>query len=333
MYYSASNQQEVSAHKLRYIASMLGIGLIFYAAVSEIIVLGLKFGLKVCKNVWYSTHPDMVRSIYQFFSSQTGTWFLNLLIGLIAGSLTILLLKKTLHIKLKSFFKKPHDGAAYTMEGCFWFLGSNYIFSYITAYIILIITNLLGHKPYAPNFVVSTQNHWGILFNIVYAVIVAPILEEIIFRGFVLRSLQKFGNIFAILISSFLFGIWHGNLEQSLPIILSSIIFGYIAIKSNSIIPSMIAHIVNNLFGVTMNMLSQHMSQSVYHELYLCIIVVVIITSIILIWMRGVANLKIHDYNQSGLATSKRVITFFTSPAMVLFLIYIIYQFYQGIVG
>ena len=147
MYYSALNQQEVSTHKLRYIASMLGIGLLFYAAVSEIIVLGLKFGLKVCKNVWYSTHPDMVRSIYQFFSSQTGTWFLNLLIGLVAGSLTVLLLKKTLHIKPKSFFQKPYDCAAYTMEGCFWFLSSNYIFSYITAYICLLYTSPSPRDP------------------------------------------------------------------------------------------------------------------------------------------------------------------------------------------
>lgn len=48
-----------------------------------------------------------------------------------------------------------------------------------------------------------------------YASFLAPISEELIFRGFVLRSLRPYGKRFAILGSAFLFGLFHGNLLQT----------------------------------------------------------------------------------------------------------------------
>lgn len=44
-----------------------------------------------------------------------------------------------------------------------------------------------------------------------YASFLAPISEELIFRGFVLRSLRPYGKRFAILGSAFLFGLFHGT--------------------------------------------------------------------------------------------------------------------------
>ena len=48
------------------------------------------------------------------------------------------------------------------------------------------------------------------------AVIAAPVVEEILFRGIVLRSMRKFTPVWAaILISSVLFGVYHLNIVQA----------------------------------------------------------------------------------------------------------------------
>jgi membrane protease YdiL (CAAX protease family) len=43
----------------------------------------------------------------------------------------------------------------------------------------------------------------------------APVVEEIVFRGAILRGLERYGKWFAVLISALLFGVFHGNLIQS----------------------------------------------------------------------------------------------------------------------
>lgn len=79
-----------------------------------------------------------------------------------------------------------------------------------------------------------------------YAAILAPVSEELIFRGFVLRSLQPYGKRFAILGSAFLFGLFHGNLLQTPYAFLMGLVLGYAAAEY-AIGWSMAIHIFNNL--------------------------------------------------------------------------------------
>lgn len=62
-----------------------------------------------------------------------------------------------------------------------------------------------------------------------YASIVAPISEELIFRGYVQRSLARFGRKFSIFCSALLFGLFHGNLLQTPYAFLVGLILGYVA--------------------------------------------------------------------------------------------------------
>jgi len=62
-----------------------------------------------------------------------------------------------------------------------------------------------------------------------YASILAPVAEELLFRGFVLRTLRPYGKRFAILGSAFLFGLFHGNLLQTPYAFLMGLLLGYVA--------------------------------------------------------------------------------------------------------
>ncbi len=79
-----------------------------------------------------------------------------------------------------------------------------------------------------------------------YSSLLAPIAEEILFRGYVLRTLQPFGKRFAIFCSAFLFGIFHGNLLQTPYAFLVGLVLGYVTVEY-SIVWAMALHMVNNL--------------------------------------------------------------------------------------
>ena len=78
-----------------------------------------------------------------------------------------------------------------------------------------------------------------------YASILAPIGEELLFRGFILRSLRPYGKRFAILGSAFFFGLFHGNLLQTPYAFLMGLVLGYVAAEY-SVSWSMALHIFNN---------------------------------------------------------------------------------------
>lgn len=79
-----------------------------------------------------------------------------------------------------------------------------------------------------------------------YTGILAPIVEEILFRGLIQRTLMPYGKKFAILCTAFLFGIFHGNLIQAPFAFLVGLVLGYVAAEY-SIGWAMVLHMVNNL--------------------------------------------------------------------------------------
>lgn len=79
-----------------------------------------------------------------------------------------------------------------------------------------------------------------------YASILGPISEEILFRGLVLRSLKPYGKRFAIFTSALLFALFHGNILQVPFAFLMGLLLGYAAAEY-SIIWSIVLHIFNNL--------------------------------------------------------------------------------------
>lgn len=91
------------------------------------------------------------------------------------------------------------------------------------------------------------KGHDDILWTFIHIGIVPSICEEVLYRGYILRSFEKsWGPVAAIVLSGVIFGFYHLRLTQALPLALIGILLGYIAWKSSSIFPAMLAHLVNN---------------------------------------------------------------------------------------
>ena len=79
-----------------------------------------------------------------------------------------------------------------------------------------------------------------------YACILGPIAEELVFRGFLMRGLEKRGKALAVVVTSILFGLMHGNAAQFVPTVMFGLLAGYVAMEY-SMIWSIVLHIFNNL--------------------------------------------------------------------------------------
>ena len=100
-------------------------------------------------------------------------------------------------------------------------------------------------------------SHW--LLSI-YAVTLAPLTEEYVYRGVVLKHLRRFGDHFAILASSILFGLMHGNLSQILSACLIGYFLAYVRIKTGSWWVCVLLHAANNLYALLMSELTDSLS-------------------------------------------------------------------------
>lgn len=80
---------------------------------------------------------------------------------------------------------------------------------------------------------------------LLYICIGAPFIEEVFFRGAVMRSFQNFGRRFAIIGAAVLFALMHGNLVQIPFAFLAGLILGYAAMEYG-IWWSILLHFFNN---------------------------------------------------------------------------------------
>lgn len=92
------------------------------------------------------------------------------------------------------------------------------------------------------------------LTTILLVTIVAPVIEELIFRLIILSLSRKFLPFFAAnIIQAALFGIYHMNPVQGIYAFLLGLFIGYIAKCTGSVIPCMCFHIVFNITGLLLD--------------------------------------------------------------------------------
>lgn len=82
---------------------------------------------------------------------------------------------------------------------------------------------------------------------LILVALLPAVCEELAFRGFILSGLSRMRNKWlAILVSSLFFGIAHQLLQQSITAFAVGMLIGFVAIKTKSIFPCMLYHLIHN---------------------------------------------------------------------------------------
>ena len=78
-----------------------------------------------------------------------------------------------------------------------------------------------------------------------YIGLIGPVVEEVVFRGVLMRQLKPFGRNFAIVTSALIFALFHDDVVQGVFAFLCGLVFGFVAMEY-SLVWSIALHIVNN---------------------------------------------------------------------------------------
>lgn len=130
---------------------------------------------------------------------------------------------------------------------------------------------------YNPDNTIPMQDKMSASFSsfmlglVIYALLPA-IAEEIVFRGVIQKSiLSKYNGFTAIFVSTLLFVLMHGALQQTVYQLIMGIMLGYVACVGGSILYSIILHFLNNAFVLLFgcfNLVGYLSEETYYYNIY-----------------------------------------------------------------
>lgn len=168
----------------------------------------------------------------------------------------------------------------------------------------IIVTRVLAWMPFPETWQqtnisvkgVMMQEHFTLILLTI--ILIGPVFEEIFFRGLVYRSLRGgMPELLVIIISSLVFGLWHGNIIQFLYTTVVGILFCLLNLRTGSLLSGIIAHIAFNSASMV--------SALIYHffpEISLAFFaggIIVFLISFVMLFLSTKVSQKFSGYNIS----------------------------------
>lgn len=140
----------------------------------------------------------------------------------------------------------------------------------------------------------DVSNPLEIVLYIISTALVPAFAEEFAFRGIFMGILRKYGDAFAIITSAIIFGAMHGNIAQIPFAFILGLVFAYVDCKTNSILPSIIIHFINNFYAVMLDILQ---STGVFSDRIFMMIYFILIASFCILGLLSFFYLVKKDKN------------------------------------
>ena len=120
-----------------------------------------------------------------------------------------------------------------------------FIGSFLNSFLVFLVSSLRG-PVYAPLFSVDTS--LPVLPYVLGMAILPGILEELVHRGILLNTYRDRGNRFAMVTSALLFALLHLSVANLANTFMLGIFFAWLVLSGGSLLSSMYAHFLYNLF-------------------------------------------------------------------------------------
>ena len=174
---------------------------------------------------------------------------LSLELNMMGGALTVFALALIAKLN-KSSLSQAAEIKKYSGHFTFTLL----IMGVASAYAIMLIFGLLEKAGVFPESWLRAQTeayqfvyNAGPFMQFAGACLVAPVMEEILFRGFILGALKKEMHPWiAISVSAVLFAVAHGTPIGIMYTLLLGLLMGWLTVTFKSIVPSILLHIAYN---------------------------------------------------------------------------------------
>ncbi len=122
-----------------------------------------------------------------------------------------------------------------------------YLANLLGVAINLLTDSLLGRSSAAGATEVIAES--PLLYTLLFAVVLGPAVEELMFRRLILSRLRPFGDGFAILVTALAFGFFHGNLSQFFYAFAVGLLLGWLYTATGRLVYPTLLHICLNFAG------------------------------------------------------------------------------------
>jgi membrane protease YdiL (CAAX protease family) len=133
-----------------------------------------------------------------------------------------------------------------------YLVGGFIVFSIFAALIIALVSYVFpsfnANQSQNNDFTASVKTHFSL--TLIALVIIPPIIEETVFRGFIFPAIaRKWGIWGGAIASSALFGLAHWQANVSIYTFALGLVLCFLYVKLKSIFPGMLIHMLNNLLA------------------------------------------------------------------------------------
>lgn len=213
-----------------------------------------------------------------------------------------------------------------TLGGVLIGLGGSVIASYATGYLQLAL-EAIGIGISMPEYALPETVPGLVLYAL--SMTVAPaFIEEIVFRGIMMQSLRRYGDIFALVASALIFGIFHLNLIQMPYAFILGLFIGYFVMRTGSLWVGIIIHFINNSVAVVFEFAEVSVSEEaliIANLVYNLVCVILAVIAVVLILARYKDMFRF-ERSRTLLSGGKKTLYFITSPALILAMIVAVFM-------
>ena len=207
-------------------------------------------------------------------------------------------------------------------------------FSLMSNYVVSLVNNtfgLFGLENNGGSF--DTGSAPSVLIYFLTVAILPAFSEEFAFRGVMMGALRPYSEALALLVSSAAFALMHGNFVQLPFTFCCGLVFGYLDLKTNSLLPSIIVHFLNNGLSVLSDVLVSYDILNDYTA-NLCYGAIFLITGVLaLIFIRTIVRTRPDFFRLGGgndrIPFKEKMKTVASSPSLISYaavmLLYCIY--------
>lgn len=329
-------EKKQEKHGLFINASKLGALLLIYEALTYGMNYVYFYLLFFIKSKSFSLEPDVVRDFYKENSSIMDSSFYKMLgnLFIVVVSMLILLLIAKYLFKIK-FEDMLRPKASLVKNGFRWFplsMSMNYAAS-IAISIVVGILSTAGLTVPEQDFSISDSSAGALAMQFAYVILLGPLCEELLYRGVIITLLRPYGKGLAVFFSALFFGAMHGNIPQFASAFAGGLVFAAVAVKYNSIIPTIVIHILNNTvasIGDFTDVLN--VKEVITNHIYYAVFITILIIGFYIIFVK-IGEIKPTEERTFVLTASQRRMGVFMNIFVLAYFALLIMQYISSFIS
>lgn len=331
-----NEQKKAEKHGIFVAAAKLGALLLIYEGLTYAMNYAYYYVLYFVKAGKFTTSFSTVRDYFRSDPGSISSSFYNMLgnLFIVVLSMVILMLLAILvfKVKLKDMLKPE---ARLAGAGVKWFslsMSVNIAVSIVVS-ILVSIMSTAGITVPEQDFSMTDSSAGTLIMQFTYVILIGPICEELLYRGVIISLLKPYGKGLAVFFSAFLFGYMHGNIPQFASAFAGGLVFAAIAVKYDSLVPTIVMHIMNNTIASIKDFADVlGVSEDKSNQIYYAVVIVCAIIGMYLLFVRF-SELKPKEDRAFLLTSSERKRSVFFNVVMLVYLGIVFIQYIQSFIS